>query len=443
MDDDEVLTFLDAHRVDMVERLEEWVRIPSVAGVPQRKHNLERSARWLAGELRDVGFPTTAVWPGSEGPAVYASWCDAPGAPTVLIYSHHDVRAVKEDGWHETDPFGPVLRDARLYGRGASDAKGQVVAHLWGGRAHLAATGRPSPAVNIKLIIEGEEEAGSPGLAQLIEDHADELAADLVLFSDSLLWRSDHPALCTSVRGMLGAELEVYGPLTDVHSGAVSGTAPNPAVELARLISRLHDENGRVALPGFYDDIPPLPERRRAQLAALPFDEDDWLTRSHTRSIIGEKGFTPLERLWERPTLEVIAMASGDPIGVPRATIPSMASADLSIRTVTGQKVGDVADELREWVKEQISGPFDYQLTISQETAQEAYRTPEIPELDTLSQAMAKGFGVDEVGWMGNAGGVAPPTCWPPALGRPCCSSAPAWSRTTGTTATKVSGSTC
>ena len=136
-------------------------------------------------------------------------------------------------------------------------------------------------------------------------------------------------------------------------------------------------------------------------MAALPFDEEEWPTRSHTRSIIGEKGFTPLERLWERPALEVIAMASGDPVGVSRATIPSMASVDLSI---TRQKVGNVADELRDWVKLQISGRFDYQLTISQETAHEAYRTPEIPELDTLSQAMAKGFGVNEVGWMGNAG---------------------------------------
>lgn len=403
--DHQVRPYLQAHLPQMLERLTEWVRIPSVAGVPERKHNLLRSAHWLAGELRSIGFPTTEVWPGVEGPAVYAAWCEAPGAPTVLVYSHHDVRAVKEQNWDQTAPFDPVARDGRLYGRGTSDAKGQVTAHLWGLRAHLAATGATTPAVNLKFLIEGEEEAGSPGLAKLLEEHAQELAADVVIFSDTLLWRSDHPGLCTGVRGMLGAHLEIHGPHTDIHSGAVSGAAPNPALEMARVLAQLHDEAGRITLPGFYDDVPEIPAARRAELAALPFDAADWLARTHTRSIGGEAGYTVLERLWERPALEVIALVAGDPVGVSRATIPSMVTADLSIRTVTGQQVHEVAEQLRTWLAAHVGDGFEYELSVSLETAQEAYRTPDTPVVEALARAMAAGFGVEEVGRMGNAGG--------------------------------------
>lgn len=403
--DDDVQRFLEANLQTLLDRLADWVRIPSIAGVPERKHHLTRSAKWLAGELRDLGFPTTEIWEGAEGPAVFAEWPGAPGARTVLVYSHHDVRAVKEENWDETAPFGPVFRDGRLYGRGSSDAKGQIMAHIWGIRAHLHATRRSAPAVNLKFIVEGEEEAGSPGLRDLLEAHRSRLGADTVIFSDTLLWRADHPALCTSVRGMLGVSIEVYGPLTDIHSGAVSGTAPNPALELSRLLAQLHDQKGRITFPGFYDGVEEVSARRRADLANLPFDPEDWLKRSHTRSIGGEDGYTVLERLWERPALEVIALAAGDPVGVPRAAVPSMASAELSIRTVAGQKVKDVADQVRRFVDEAISDRYAYKLSFDTETAQEFYRTPEGPFMDALSAAMAKGFGVPEVGRMGNAGG--------------------------------------
>lgn len=404
-DIDDVRAYLDAHTPELLDRLSEWIRIPSVAGVPERSHNLIRSANWLASELRDAGFPTTEIWPGADAPAVFAEWCEAPGSPTVLVYSHHDVRAVKEENWDQTSPFDPVLRDGRLYGRGSSDAKGQILAQLWGVRAHLEATGRSAPAVNLKFIVEGEEEAGSPGLAELIEAHRERLDADVIIFSDTLLWQAEHPAVCTSIRGMLGARLEVYGPLTDIHSGAASGPAPNPALELSRLLAQLHDQKGRITLPAFYDSVEEISARRRAELAALPFDEQDWLDRSHTRSIGGEEGYTVLERLWERPALEVIALAAGDPVGIARAAIPSMASADLSIRTVAGQKVHDVADQLRRWVDGAIGERFAYELSLSIETAQEAYRTPEHEVVEALALAMAKGFGARETGRMGNAGG--------------------------------------
>ncbi|CCH19821.1 M20/M25/M40 family metallo-hydrolase [Micromonospora lupini] len=399
----DIHAYLDAHRQDLVEELIGWVRIRSVAGLPEREIEVLRSANWLAGTLRDLGLPVVQVWNRDGAPAVYAEWCAAPGAPTVLVYSHHDVRAAKDEQWEETPPFEPAERGGRIYGRGTSDAKGQVLAHLWGLRAHLAASGRTAPTINIKLLIEGEEETGSTQLSDLLDEYRP--TADLVLFSDTLLWHQEHPAVCMGLRGMISAEIEVYGPLRDVHSGAVSGPAPNPAVELSKLLAALHDDKGRITLPGFYDDVDEPPQHFREELAALPYRDEDWLARSETRSIGGEDGYSVLERLWTRPAAEVLTVAAGDITGASRAAVPAVATASLSIRTVPDQRIADVAERLRRWVADTISDCVEYQLTISEETAQEPYRTPaDHPAVAVLAAAMSDGFG-RPVGRMANAGG--------------------------------------
>jgi acetylornithine deacetylase/succinyl-diaminopimelate desuccinylase-like protein len=402
---DAVREFLDSSADDLVGELIEWVRVPSIAGLPEHEPDVLRSANWLAAALRATGFPAVEVWSADESPTVFAEWCAAPGAPTVLIYSHHDVRAVKEGQWTQTAPFVPVRRDGYVYGRGASDAKGQALAHVWGIRAHLAATGRDAPAVNLKVLVEGAEETGSVPLKDLLEQERDRLAADLVVYSDTLTWRADHPAVCTSLRGTLLGQLKVFGPLRDVHSGAVSGPAPNAAEEMAKLLGTLHDDEGRVTLPGFYDDVLEPSARRRADLAALPFTDEDWLDRSETRTIHGEDGYTVLEQLWLRPAVEILTMMAGDSSGPPLATVPAVATADLSVRYVPGQTAGTVADALRRWVAETLPKDIPHELTISTENAQEPYRTPDdLPALQALSEAMRDGFGV-EPGRMGNAGG--------------------------------------
>ncbi|MFG1926488.1 M20/M25/M40 family metallo-hydrolase [Cryptosporangium sp. NPDC048952] len=397
--------FLGAHRARILDELVGWVRLRSVAGLPEHEIDLRRSANWLAGALRDVGFPVTDVWGPPSAPAVYAEWCAAPGAPTVLIYSHHDVRAVKDDEWEETPPFEPTVRDGRVYGRGASDAKGQVLAHLWGIRAHLATTGRDAPAVNLKFLVEGEEEVGSGTLEDLIEEHRDRLDADLVVFSDTMLWRADHPAVCTSARGMVLATLRVFGPLRDIHAGAVSGPAPNPIIALAQLLGNLLDDKGRITLPGFYDDVVEPPDGVREAYAALPFTEEDWLTRSESRTIAGEQGYSVLEQLWARPAVEVIGIIGGDPIGVPRSVVPAEATALVSFRIVPDQTVAAVADQIRRWVAENLSSAVEYELTVSEETGQEPYRiADDHPAVLALADAMEDGFG-KRPGRMGNAGG--------------------------------------
>jgi acetylornithine deacetylase/succinyl-diaminopimelate desuccinylase-like protein len=402
--DDTVHRFLAEHTEAFLGQLSDWIRIPSVPDVPELARQVTRSARWLAGELRKTGFPTVELWAAGDSTAVYAEWLSAPGAPTVLIYSHHDVRSAKDENWDETAPFVPVERDGRLYGRGSSDAKGQVLAHLWGVRAHLAALGRNTPAVNLKLLVEGEEEAGSPHLAELMTSNRDRLSADLVLFSDTLLWRADFPAVCTSMRGGLTARLEVYGPKADVHSGAVSGPSPNPAEELSRLLAQLYDDQGRVTVGGFYDDVVELSPRRRAEFAALPFSEKDWLARSQTGGTVGEKGYTVLERLWARPAIEVLTLLAGDPAEASRAVIPAMAAADLSIRIVPGQTVPVVAEQLRRWAAEHIGKSVRYRLDVDEVLAGDPYETPEHPAVDALSRAIGRGFRAPTVGRMGNAG---------------------------------------
>jgi acetylornithine deacetylase/succinyl-diaminopimelate desuccinylase-like protein len=405
----EVHGYLSQHLDDFLAELMSWVRVKSVGGVPELQPELRRSANWLAGLLRETGFPTVELWETEGAPAVYAEWpAEAPDAPTVLVYSHHDVRAAKDDTWGEVPPFEPAVRDGRLWGRGASDAKGQVLCHVWGLRAYLATSGKSAPPVNLRLVVEGEEEQGSPHFQALLKEHREQVSAELIVLSDTLLWRADAPAMCTSLRGMVSAQLQVRGPQRDVHSGAVSGPAPNPVMELSRLVAQLHDEHGRITLPDFYDDIPEPAAEDRSALAALPYSDEDWLARSETASVGGEDGYTVLERLWLRPAAEVLTIIAGDPSGPARGAIPSVANASISIRTVPNQRVERVADQLRRWVADRISDRVDYELTIPVESGQEPYRTPPgTPALAALRAAMADGWNrkVDEVGTMGNAGG--------------------------------------
>jgi acetylornithine deacetylase/succinyl-diaminopimelate desuccinylase-like protein len=388
----------------MLAELTDWVRIRSVAGTPDTRTELAASARWLAQRFRDIGFPIVDVLPTGDSFAVYAEWCTQPAAPTYLIYSHHDVRSAEEPSWALTEGFTPLLKENRLYGRGSSDAKGQVLAHLWGVRAHLNSTGGAEPTVNVKFLIEGEEELGSPHLADLLEAYADRFAADVVLFSDTLQWDVEQPALCTSIRGMISAHLQLRTAEHDIHSGAVSGPAPNPIVDLSEFVTKLHDEQGRIAFPGFYDDVEEVTTERRQQLAGLPFDEDGWLTKSRTARAVGETTYSVLERLWARPSLEVITFSGGDINDPPRAVIPATAQVDLSIRTVPNQTSHSVARQLTEFV-ERMLPEGQYTLEISETTAQEPYVTPEHPAAHALARAMEFGHQVPSVGRMGNAGG--------------------------------------
>lgn len=379
-------------RIDvLLEDLADWVRVPSVSADPAHERDVTRSARWLRAHLLETGFPEVEEWDTDGLQAVFAHWpAEDADAPTVLVYSHHDVRAAKDQEWQETAPFAPALRQGRMYGRGASDAKGQVLCHVWALRAHLEATGRTAPAVTLKYLIEGEEEIGSPHLADLVRTRADRLAADVVIVSDTMLWSLEEAAVCTGVRGSVGAHLEVRGPRRDVHSGVVAGSAPNPLTEICRLAGTLHDDRGRITLPGFYDTVAPLSDEERRGIAAIPFDTDAWLERTRSRSVQGESGHSVLERVWARPAAEVVTLLGGDPGDPSRGVIPAVASADLTLRLVPDQRADQVVEQLRRWVDERIRDGFEYELTISP-TSQDPYATPAgHPALAALEDAMSR-----------------------------------------------------
>ncbi|WP_019179688.1 M20/M25/M40 family metallo-hydrolase [Microbacterium yannicii] len=396
--------FLAASTAQIVHALDEWIRIPSVAADPERTADMLRSARWLRRRLRDAGLSSRLLRSG-ESAAVYAEWLVDPDLPTVLVYSHHDVRHAKAEEWHVTSPFAPTVRDNRLFGRGASDAKGQVMAHLWGLRAHLAATGRNQPAVNLKLLVEGEEEIGSPHLAELLDRHRTELSCDIIVFSDTVQWQREAPAVVTSMRGVITGSLSITGAARDLHSGAVSGAAVNATHVLAEVVGGLHDAEGRVTLPGFYDDVAPLTPERREELAELPYDDDSWTARTETRGVTGEAGYTVPERLWERPSIEVLSLLAGDPEGIARAVIPATAQAGLSIRTVPNQKIATVAEQLREYVRQRTPETVTYSLEVDEELSQPPYVTRRGVALDCLERAIAAGFERPTGLRMGNAGG--------------------------------------
>ncbi|MET8220642.1 dipeptidase [Streptomyces hirsutus] len=388
-----VRTYVEQHRAAFLDDLTEWLRIPSVSAQPDHAPDVRRSADWLAAALTATGFPTAEVWPTPGAPAVYAEWPSSdPGAPTVLVYGHHDVQpAAREDGWH-SEPFEPVVRDNRMYARGAADDKGQVFFHTLGVRAHLATTGRSAPAVHLKLLIEGEEESGSPHFRTLVERHADRLAADVVIVSDTGMWSEDTPTVCTGMRGLAECEIRLHGPDQDIHSGSFGGAVPNPATAVARLVAALHDEHARVAIPGFYDGVVELTDRERELFAELPFDEREWLRAAFSHATAGEAGYSTLERVWARPTAEVNGIGGGYQGPGSKTIIPSSAMVKLSFRLVAGQDPDHIEKAVRDWVAGQIPDGVRYEIAFSPATR--PCLTPlDHPALKSVARAMGRAFG--------------------------------------------------
>ncbi|SCE02457.1 Acetylornithine deacetylase/Succinyl-diaminopimelate desuccinylase [Streptomyces sp. SolWspMP-5a-2] len=393
--DSAVRSYIEQHRAAFLDDLAEWLRIPSVSARPDHAPDVRRSADWLAATLKDTGFPAVEVWETPGAPAVFASWpAEDPAAPTVLVYGHHDVQpAAREDGWH-SDPFEPVVRDGRLYARGAADDKGQVFFHTLGLRAHLAATGRTAPAVHLKLLVEGEEESGSPHFRALVEERAGRLAADAVIVSDTGMWAEDTPTVCTGMRGLAECEITLHGPDQDIHSGSFGGAVPNPATEIARLVAALHDEHGRVAVPGFYDGVTDLTDRERDLFARLPFDEARWLRTASSHAAAGEAGHTTLERVWARPTAEVNGIGGGYQGPGSKTIVPSSAMAKLSFRLVAGQDPDHVETAVRAWAADRVPAGVRCEITFG--AATRPCLTPlDHPALGSVARAMGRAFNTE------------------------------------------------
>ncbi len=373
----DVREYIEEQAQDFLGTLSDWLRIPSISADPDRHGDVARSAEWLRDHLRATGFPVAEIWPtGATGdepaaglPAVFAEWPAAdPAAPVVLVYGHHDVQPVEPLEEWDSPPFEPVQRDGLLLGRGSSDDKGQVLFHTLGIRAGLAASGASAPPVTLKLLIEGEEESGSPHFADLLRRQRERLRCDVIVISDTTMWAADVPSMCVGMRGVVAAEISLRGPERDLHSGSFGGAVPNPLQVMADLLAGLHDSDGRVTLPGFYDNVLPVSDAERALIARLPFDEKAWLTDAgNSGATSGEAGYGTLERVWTRPTAEINGMYGGHTGPGGKTIVPATAHAKLSFRLVANQEPADVIAGLRHYVREHA--PPGIEATIDAESA--------------------------------------------------------------------------
>ena len=290
-------------------------------------------------------------------------------------------------------PSGRWSTGTGCVGRGSADDKGQVFFHLLGLDAHLAATGRTSPAVNLKLVVEGEEESGSPHFAELLREHRDELGCDVVVVSDTGMWSRDTPTVCVGMRGMTDCQVDLRGPTGDVHSGSFGGAVPNPLTELARLLGRMHDDDLHVTIDGFYDGVLELSDDERALIGKLPYDEAAWLGNAHSSAPRGETGFSTLERVWARPTAEVNGMWGGYQGEGHKTIVPSDAHAKVSFRLVPGQEPSDIQQKFEAWLGGRVPEGVEWSVHWYGPGVRPCLTPLDHPALGSVTRAMSTAFG--------------------------------------------------
>ena len=328
--------FVEQNKPRLLDELKTFLRIPSVSTLPEHVPDVRLAAQFVADSMKTAGLENIEIISTAKHPLVYADWLHAPGKPTVLCYGHYDVQPPDPlDEWI-SPPFEPVVRDGNLYARGSADDKGQMYMHIKAVEALLSTAG--TLPVNLKFLIEGEEEVGGESVAKFVAENPAKLKADVALVSDTELFAEGLPTLCIGLRGLIYTEIEARGPARDLHSGMYGGAAPNAVFGLIELLSKLKDANGRIQIPGMYDDVePPTPAEKRSW-EHLPFDEKDFLKNEvGSTRLTGEPGYSVLERTWARPTLEVHGIAGGFTGAGAKTVIPARATAKVSMRMVPKQ----------------------------------------------------------------------------------------------------------
>ncbi len=357
------LRYAQENRTRFQDELIEFLKIPSISTLSEHKKDMGDAANWVAAQLDDFGFENIKVFPTEKHPVVYGEHLAAgEGAPTVLFYGHYDVQPVDPlDEW-ESDPFTPEVRGEDIYARGASDMKGQVAAHLKAVESMVKTSGLP---INLKYMIEGEEEIGSPNLEKFLDDNKELLGCDFCLNGDSGILAPDIPSLTYSLRGLAYFEIRLQGAKSDLHSGIFGGAIDNPANVLARLIAGMKDEKGRIQLPGFYDNVRPLTEEDRAATQSMP--DEWWLEQTGARATFGEEGYTSSERAAARPTLDVNGILSGFTGEGPKTVLPARAMAKISTRLVPDQRPEDVEASMRSYLEEHVPPTMTWELEMISE----------------------------------------------------------------------------
>ena len=393
---DRVRRYVDEHAQDFLDQLLEWLRIPSVSADPGRATDVRRSAEWLAAAFRDTGFPTAEVWDTAGLPSVFAEWPAAdPDAMAVVVYGHHDVQPADPVELWDSPPFEPQLRGEELFGRGAADDKGQLAFHLLGLRAWLDAHDAAAPPVTLRFLVEGEEESGSPNFRALLEQRRERLQCEVVVVTDTGIWDRETPSICTGMRGTIGCQIDVHGPDVELHSGSFGGAVPNPLDVLTSLLAGLHDDQRRVTLPGFYDDVRPLSYRERELFARLPYDEGQWLADANSRATYGETGYSTLERVWARPTCEIHGVWGGYTGPGHMTVVPTDAHAKVSFRLVVDQDPLVVRKQLEDYVAGASVDGVDVAVQWFTDGVRPCLTPLDHPALQATTRAMERAFGTE------------------------------------------------
>ncbi len=343
--------FVEKNKDRLLEELKDFLRIPSISTLPEHIPDVQRAARFVADSLRTAGLENVEIIPTAKHPLVYADWLHAPGKPTVLCYGHYDVQPPDPLELWTTPPFDPTLRDGNIYARGSADDKGQMYMHVKAVEALRAVNG--TLPVNLKFLIEGEEEIGGESVAKFVAENPAKLKSDVALVSDTALYAEGIPTLCIGLRGLVYTEIEARGPSRDLHSGLYGGAAPNAVFGLVELLAKLKDANGTIRIPGMYDDVEPPTPAEKQSWTTLPFNEQEFLKREVGSSrLTGESGYTVLERVWARPTLEVHGIAGGFTAAGAKTVIPAKATAKVSIRLVPKQDPDKIVAAYKKFVRE-------------------------------------------------------------------------------------------
>ncbi len=385
------IEYFQTHKDELFQNLLELLRIPSISTDESKKDEIKKSANLLVNKLTDLGFDNVKAYPTSVHPIVFAEKIVNPQKPTVLIYGHYDVQPPDPlDAW-ESAPFDPQIRGEYLFARGAADMKGQVWANLTAMEAILKTTDLP---VNIKFLLEGEEEIGSPSLDGFLEEHKSLLKSDIVLNSDATMLAPDKPTVIYGLRGLAYFELRIFGPKADLHSGVFGGVVDNPANVLSRLIAGMHNEQGQVTLPGFYDQVRKITPEESSGLARIGMDEDFFKTFTGVKVLGGDVNFPPVERNCARPTLDVNGLYSGYIEKGAKTIIPSYAMAKISTRLVPDQEPEKILESLKAYITANIPDTVTWELDFLSGAA--AYLAEEqVPGLDLFINALQETWGVE------------------------------------------------
>jgi len=370
-----------------------FLEFPSVSAKSEHKKDMVACGRWLKDHLQQIGFKSRLVTTKGH-PIVYAEYMVDKKQPTVLYYGHYDVQPPEPLDLWKTPPFKPQIRGGRIYARGANDNKGQVFTHVKGLEAVLKATG--TLPINVKMIVEGEEEVHSTNLPVFIRKNRKLLKGDIVVVSDTAQFDHDIPAVTFGLRGIAAVEVYVYGPDRDVHSGSFGGAIANPVNILCSLVAQLHDKNGRITIPGFYKDVRPVSKFERKQFGRLPFKQKKYMKSLGVPALHGEKGYTPFERTWSRPTCDVNGITGGYQGEGAKTIIPSHASCKITMRLVPNQDPGDICDRIEKYL--QKIAPKSVRVKVEKFGGAKGVVVPiEGPWLEAAARAIKSGFGVEPV----------------------------------------------